>query len=211
MDAKGFPPLDRLEDLALRRLLAGTQTLSFRAGKALFYQGDRANRTFLVLGGTVRTLMYRSDETNLDLGIQGPGDWLGLPEMVVEGPYLTDALPLEVCQVQVFDRSAFSRLRSYPEGEAWLTGELARRCYSLHARIELVQPGLRLARWLADHASGPIVATQEELALTVGTSRETINRHLGRMQAEGLVKVERGRLQVLDAEGLATWEGGTVD
>jgi len=209
MDEHGLPPFVRWEEAVRRRVLAGAERLSFRTGKALFYQGDRATRALLLLEGTVRTVMYRSDETSLDLGTQGPGDWLCLAEMVVSGPALTDAVALEACRCLSFDKAAFTRLRMAPGGEDWLSAELARRCYALHARIELAQPGQRLARWLADHGEtpGPIVCTQEDLATTIGTSRETVNRHLGRMQAEGLVRVERGRITVLDSEGLAVWGG----
>ena len=206
-DIRRFSPFDLIDPAGLRRLLVGTEVLPFRTGKALFYQGDQGRRCCLVLAGSVRTVMYRSDETTLDLGLQGPGDWLGLPELILAGPYLTDAVALAPCRVLAFDRPAFFRLRTVPEVEEWLTAELARRYYSLHARVELAQPGQRLARWLADRVSGPILCTQDELAAAVGTSRETVNRHLGRMQAEGLVKVERGRITVLDAQGLAVWGG----
>lgn len=209
MDEIGHPPFDQMDQSVRRRLLAGAEDLSLRIGRVLYYQGDKALRTYLVLGGAVRTVMYRSDETTLDLGTQGPGDWVGLPELVVRGPALTDAVALEGCRVLAIDRQVFARLREVPAFEEWLLTELARRYYALHARVELAQPGQRLARWLAEHQGkgGALQITQDEIAAAVGTSRETVNRHLGRMQLEGLVRVERGRITVLDAAGLKVWGG----
>lgn len=151
--------------------------------------------------------MYRSDETSLDLGTQGPGEWLGLVELVVDGPALCDAVALESCRVLGFNRQALDRMRNHEALASWLPAELARRAYALHARIELAHPGQRLARWLSEQEVDTVQVTQDELAAAVGTTRETVNRHLGRMQLEGLVRLERGRVTVLDAEGLRVWGG----
>lgn len=207
MDAlRSHPPFDKLDDQTLR--VAGTEVVSLRTGKALYYQGDRAVKAYLVLEGAVRSVMYRSDDTSLDLGTQESGDWLGLPELILAGPALTDAVSLG-CRVLAVDRHAFAQLRTSAVFEQWLTGELARRCYALHARVELAQPGQRLARWLAAQQGprGVLLVTQDEVAAAVGTSRETVNRHLGRMQAEGLVRLERGRITVVNAEALGVWGG----
>jgi CRP-like cAMP-binding protein len=154
--------------------------------------------------------MYRSDESTLDLGVHGPGDWLGLPELVLGGPCLADAVALEGCRALAFDKVVLGRWKAAPGGTDWLSAELARQCYALHARVEVAQPGQRLARWLVsrrDRRPGAIDCTQDELAVAIGTTRETVNRHLGRLQAEGLLRVERGRVTVLDVEALATWGG----
>jgi CRP-like cAMP-binding protein len=216
MDTQGSPspstfaPFEGLSDLVRRRLLAGAEALTLRTGKALYYQGDRASSVYLLLQGRIRTVMYRSDETTLDLGSRGPGDWLGLAETVLSGPRLTDAVAIQPCRLLGWGRVAFGRLRDAPETREWLVAELARGQYALHARIEVVHPGQRLARWLAQRAEGSrlvVEMTQDELAAAVGTTRETVNRHLARLQAEGLVRVTRGALEILDPETLATWSG----
>lgn len=205
-DVRCHPPFDQWDEPTFRRLTVGTEVVALRTGKALYYQGDKALQAHLILEGAVRSVMYRSDETTLDLGTQERGDWLGLPELILAGPALTDAVSLG-CRLLVVDRHAFARMRTSSVFEDWLTAELARRCYALHARVELAQPGQRLARWLVAQQGprGVLLTTQDEVATAVGTSRETVNRHLGRMQAEGLVRVERGRITVVDAEGLEVW------
>lgn len=197
-----------MDEGAVRRWAGVAEALTLRTGRALFYQGDPARRCFLVLSGAVRSVMYRSDETRLDLGTQGPGDWLGLAELVLDGPYLTDAVALDGCRVLAFDRGTFTRMRALVEVGGWLVAELARRTYALHSRIEVTQPGQRLARWLADRVAAgeeTVRCTQEELAAAVGCTRETVNRHLARLQAEGLVKTGRGTVTVLNPGGLGVW------
>ena len=53
-----------------------------------------------------------------------------------------------------------------------------------------------------------ISITQAELAGWVGCSREAVNKALGRFREEGLISVSRGRVIVLDPEGLRRRIGG---
>jgi len=62
----------------------------------------------------------------------------------------------------------------------------------------------RLARQLlAEAGEGAAELTHQELAERAGTVREMAGRALRRMAQEGLVRLERGRVIVLDQAGLA--------
>ncbi|NTV63672.1 MAG: winged helix-turn-helix domain-containing protein, partial [Oscillochloris sp.] len=62
----------------------------------------------------------------------------------------------------------------------------------------------RLARQLlAEAAEGTADLTQQELAERAGTVREIAGRALRRLAEDGLVRLERGRVIVLDPIGLA--------
>ena len=60
-----------------------------------------------------------------------------------------------------------------------------------------------LADIYADHASHSIPLTQDDLAAMAGTTRQTVNRVLGQAQEEGLLALSRGKIVILDAEGVA--------
>jgi CRP/FNR family transcriptional regulator len=61
----------------------------------------------------------------------------------------------------------------------------------------------RLARQLlAEAADGEAALTQQELAERTGTVREIAGRALRRLAEDGLVRLERGRVIVLDHAGL---------
>lgn len=47
-----------------------------------------------------------------------------------------------------------------------------------------------------------LLATQEELAENVGSSREAVSRSLKKLKKKGLVTVERGRVELLDKKRL---------
>lgn len=201
------PPFDTLGNEGRRpaeRLASG---LTLRTGKALFYQGDRADAAYLILDGSLRCVMYRSDESTLEMGRFGKGDWLGLAEALLGAPYLNDAIAEESCTVAGFPRPAFERLIELPGMRQFFLMELARRSYALHSRIECNHPMDRLIRYLRERCEAPdgkIACTQEEIAEAVGATRETVNRHLARLQEEGLIRIGRGSVRVVAPDALRT-------
>jgi CRP/FNR family cyclic AMP-dependent transcriptional regulator len=48
----------------------------------------------------------------------------------------------------------------------------------------------------------PLEETQEALASRLGTVREVVSRNLGRFQSEGLIRIDRRTVELLDADGL---------
>jgi CRP-like cAMP-binding protein len=210
-DLARMAPFDRLEPLALRSALREAGEVSLRTGRALCCQGDRAERCWLLVSGRVRGLMYRSDETTVELGRSGPGDWLGLAELLLDSPYLCDLIAEEHCTLAAFNRTGLGRLLGLPGMRESLLKEMARRYYVLHARIELVQPLDRLVHFLLERGAGQgdreVACTQEEIAEAIGVTRETVNRHLQRLQDDGLVRVGRGAVTIVDPEAIRTRVG----
>jgi CRP-like cAMP-binding protein len=200
-------PFDALGAEGRRALERIASPLGLRTGKALFYQGDRADAAWLVHAGSLRGVMYRSDESSLEMGRYGEGEWLGLAECVLGSPYLMDAVAEEPCALIGFPRPRFEQLLGLPGMERFLLQEMARRYYTLHSRIECNQPMDRLVRFLlqrGESSDGEINCTQDEIAEAIGVTRETVNRHLGRLQEEGFVRIGRGNVQVVARDALRT-------
>jgi CRP/FNR family transcriptional regulator, cyclic AMP receptor protein len=201
-----LPPFGGLEPAARRAVIREATEVPLRTGRALCCQGDRSERCWVLVSGRVRGVMYRSDETTVELGRASPGDWVGLAEILLDSPYLADQVAEEHCTLAGFGRVGLGRLLEVTGMRALLLREMAKRYYTLHARIELAQPVDRLLRFLLEHASGEgaVAGTQEEIAEAIGATRETVNRHLQRLQDEELVKVGRGVVTIVDAGRLRT-------
>ncbi len=198
-------PFDRLGPRAVAAAVRLAEPAALRTGKALCWQGDRADHCWLLLEGQVRAVMYRSDESTIELGHSGRGDWLGLAELLLESPYLADSTADRPCELAAFSRAGLLQLMELPGVQHSLLRELARRYYTLHARMELKTPRDRIVRLLVERCGGSpgeIACTQEEIAEAIGVTRETVNRHLGELAAEGLVRIGRGVLQVPDPSRL---------
>lgn len=71
----------------------------------------------------------------------------------------------------------------------------------------------RIARVLLDYAgdgSGPRPRlTQQEIAAVVGTAREVVGRSLKTLQQEGVIRIERNRLVIVNKEGLRQMAGSS--
>lgn len=128
-----------------------------------------------------------------------------------------DVTTTEACELLVFERNRFNRyLLDHPEVALELARLLARR---LRHTTELLSDNAflgvpaRLAKVLLSLArSGgdpndveqriEIELSQQELGEMVGTSRVSINKQLREWEEQGLVKIRRRRLKILDFEGL---------
>ena len=97
-----------------------------------------------------------------------------------------------------------------------------RRCTDLADEIALLDVRSRLARRLLhlvrdgmvdgeDDSSTPSFRiTQQHLANMTGATRESINKHLNAFVDEGIVRLERGRIHILNVERLEECSIGLV-
>ncbi len=199
--AETFAPFEGMTKSVMRRAIAIGEIRFIRSRKALWYQSDSAVFCCMILSGSVKTTIYRSDESALDLGLFGPGDWLGAAELIMAGPCAHDAHAIDSCELLTYSKNGFDQLLGFPGIERWFLRDLARRQYALYSRVELTRPHDRLLRQLSDLTSGGnarIECTQEELAESIGATRETVNRNLSRLQDEGIIRAGRGWIEVID-------------
>ena len=66
---------------------------------------------------------------------------------------------------------------------------------------DLLRASLR-TRTLAPDQATEVQLSQEELGYLSGVSRQRVNQALRTLEGAGLVKVEYGRIRILDLEGL---------
>jgi CRP-like cAMP-binding protein len=73
----------------------------------------------------------------------------------------------------------------------------------LPAKTRVMRRLAFLADIYAGHATQSIPLTQDDLASMAGTTRQTVNRILNQAQADGLVRLNRGRIVILDPDGVS--------
>ena len=70
----------------------------------------------------------------------------------------------------------------------------------------------RLAAFLTEEANiegtNLLKVTHEKIANHMGTAREVVTRMLRYFQSEGLVKLTRGTIEIIDEDGLAALQDG---
>lgn len=60
----------------------------------------------------------------------------------------------------------------------------------------------RLAKYLLLQPCNPVQATHLDIASEIGSAREVVSRHLKRFESQGLVKLDRGSIELLDRTAL---------
>lgn len=56
--------------------------------------------------------------------------------------------------------------------------------------------------------AGVVRLTQAEIAALLGATRQSVNRVLGKLTDEGIIRQEHGEIEILDAEQLLELVGG---
>ena len=182
--------------------------------EVLFHEGDPADTFHILDRGHVAVRTSTPLGEVALLRVLGPGDAFGEMALMDPTPRMATIVALDPCETLTLHRDAFDRLRrDHPDIDrlllAAMVGEV-RRLSALTLELMYVPVDKRLHRRLVDLAAiygdgGPVTIplTQEDLAQLTGTTRQTSNRVLRAAEASGLLRVGRGRIELLDVEGLA--------
>jgi adenylate cyclase len=208
----GLPPS------AAATLNRRVQRRSFAAGTYLTREGEPADSMFVIERGLVRVSRTSRQGRELVLGLLGAGDILGeLGVLEASGTRTADAMAVEATSCIALTKDDLRALiRKTPDLAmrllATLVDHIRRKDEELAEIAFLDLPG-RLAHkllQLADRHGEPVEGgirigvrvPQGELAAMVGSTRENVNRALGRFVTSGAVSVDRGTITILDADAL---------
>jgi CRP/FNR family cyclic AMP-dependent transcriptional regulator len=186
-------------------------------GEVLFIEGDPGDSLYIIEEGRVKIALTSPQGKEVVLTILGPSDFFGDLALLDGEPRSADAIAVEACQLLLLRRQDFlSFIDAHPAAAKKLLAVLSRR---LRRNAQLVQDAAfldipsRLARLLAGLAdqegqpagTGVVIGsrlTQTDLAGFIGASRESVNKWLRSFERQGLLRLERGRLVILDVERL---------
>ena len=197
----GLPP--RLREA----LEAQAQPLRFPAGKALFDVGC-ACATFLVLdSGSLRVAKPAPSGREILLYRVRPGESciLSVACLLSESAYTARGTAETELVGFTLPRAFFRQLLDeWPPFREFIFAFFADRIVELMQRIEEVAFRAldeRVASALLAHCE-PVIITHQRLADEVGSVREVVSRILKDFEAQGLVQLERGRIQIRDRDAL---------
>jgi CRP/FNR family transcriptional regulator len=200
---KDLPPGARA---ALARVL---QDRRYRPGQYLVHQDCAPEGLFVICEGRVRLARIGPDGREQVLQMAGPGELFNAEPLFDGGPTPASARAMSPVRALLLPSAVLVALiGTHPSIALLLLRELSARQRELVILLEDLHfrsVRARLARVLLREArDGAAAITQQELAERAGTVREIVGRTLRDMQQEGLVRLLRGQVMVLDIEGLRT-------
>lgn len=206
-----LPYFSGLESCILKAI-AGTVVLQkYEAGQVVFLDGEPCAGLYIVQQGRLKGFKHSSSGREQVIRFLGPGEAFNEIGVLAEGKNLVTVQALEPSSVWIILREELLRLMDeYPPLCSLITQNLAKRVYHLMNLIEdlsLRTVEGRLAHLLLEQTSEGVVdhprwATQEEIAEQLGTVRGVVNRVLHDLADEGLIRIERHRICVLNRQGL---------
>ncbi len=207
-DLRAFPLFASLDAGTLADTARRVQRCHFRPGQQILLEGAQAPGLFLVQRGRVRLSRTAHDGREQVLAMVGPGEHFNPVPIFDGGPNPTTARAMSPVTCLLLPRDdLLALIRRHPGLALAALNSMARELRELVSLVEDLafrSVRARMARQLlAEAGSGTAELTQQELAERAGTVREIAGRALRRLAEEGLVRLERGRVIVLDPAGLA--------
>jgi CRP-like cAMP-binding protein len=180
-------------------------TRSLAVGETLFLKGEPGDALYAVRRGQIRIATGTNDGRRLTLNLLGPGDVFGEVALLDGQPRTADAVAVQSTDLFMVHRRDFlALLESRPQVAVRIIEFLCERIRWMSERMEesvLLPLHARLSRRLlalADDYGSELHVSQEELAIFVGSTRESVNRQLRAWRRQGLVELGRSRIRVLD-------------
>ena len=207
--------------VALRR---EGHTRKFQRGHALFTEGDRAERVFLIERGWVTVTCTAPGGREIVLGLRGPGDMLGELSALDGEPRSATAVTLSEVEAIVVSGSTLMRALDDVAASHELIRMLAARLRDAdRKRLEfaaldtlgrvawrLYELSERFGHESEEGISVELPLSQEQLAAWCGASRESTVKALTSLRGLGYITTGRRRVVIRDLEGLRRQARGIV-
>jgi CRP-like cAMP-binding protein len=195
---------------ALQAVAGLCVTRSLGPEEMLFLKGDPGDALYAVRRGQIRIATGTESGRRLTLNLLGSGDVFGEVALLDGCPRTADAIATEPTELFMVRRRDFlDLLERQPTVAVRIVEVLCRRIRWMSERMEesvLLPLSARLSRRLlalADDYGAELHISQEELAIFVGATRESVNRQLQAWRRGGIVELGRSRIHVLDPDALS--------
>jgi CRP-like cAMP-binding protein len=200
------PLLSRLSEEERRSLVAIARRRRFKRREVIFHDGDPGDALHVVSRGHVAIPL--GDVATLR--VLAPGEFFGELALIADAPRRGSAVAIDEVETMSMHREQLDMLReSHPWVDRMLVEALANEVRRLSTRlVEALYAPVEQRVWhrlveltamfgRPDAESVTIPLTQDELAQVAGTTRPTVNRVLRAAKEDGVVRLSRGRLEVL--------------
>ncbi len=203
----------RLDNIPFRPLVT-----RYKAGEAIYLQGDKANTLFTVRSGIVKVTKSLADGRSHILYLETAGALLGW-DSFLESRYTQSAIAVSDCELCQLPEADLERLRRNDRDvdtailQRWVTSlrRAESRMLDLSTRKGTEKLASLLLEWCADAPPGSWVdlpLTRGELGEILGLTVETISRFLADWRKRGLISEEHHKIRIDDPDTLKNIAAG---
>ena len=202
--------MDQLDNIIKRRR-------PLEKGEHLYREGEDFNSLFALRSGSVKTYINSEEGEEHVIGFKMPGDLLGMSG-INGGHYTSSAKALETSSICEIPFEQLEKLGAEIPGLQHHLMEIMSReiqeehgkialCNKMPAEARLASILLTLSHRFQERGFSSkdfyLSMSRSDIANMLGLAVETVSRLFTQFQEQGLLKVERKHIQLLDAEALA--------
>lgn len=203
------PLFGDLQPAVIETLASLCRKVSLHTNATLFRKGDPGDSLYGIRRGKVAIETSTADDTRMTLAFLGAGDLFGEIALLDGGGRTADAVATEPTELFALRRADIMALIiREPEIGIKIIEVLCQRLRSMSNQIEQslthkldARIAARLLQ-LAEDFGDVVVITQDQLARSVGSTRESVNRQLRSWEQAGVLKIHRGSIALINAGAL---------
>jgi len=210
--ARVLPILQHSDPQLVREFMQAATFTRIPAGRDVFVEGDHIDAIALLISGVVR--VYKIGETGHEITLyrfgHGESCILTANAILSQQSFPAIATVEQDADAVMIPADTFRDwVRRYDLWRGFVFDLLSQRLSSVMAIVDEVafrRMDTRVASFLLERSrlQNPIRVTHQEIAAELGSSREVISRLLEDFTSQGLVKLARGTIEILDYQALET-------
>lgn len=189
----------------------------YSKGKILYQPGDPAKYLYLIHSGYVRNYRLSPEGREVTFGLLGEGNLFGELAIISNSAQSSFAEVMEEAEVSLLPRNIFEDMvRRRPDVAYNIMVRISERLHQAEDLIEdlvnrdvtsrvarvLIQLADRFGRKQRAATVIDLRLPYQEIANMVGSTRETVTRAISQMQQNNWVRLESGRLHLIDRDAL---------
>lgn len=199
-------------------LASVSRSAHWTRGSLMHHSDDPADAVYILTSGHIRLYRLGNAAREVTVAVHGPGEVVGLCTLTEGQRHGMYAEAMEDVEAQVVGgENLRSLLRQYPDLGVGFSAQVVRQTRGLQERLSqlvFLEVSQRLALALlalaeenaAEVGDGQLALkgriSHQDLAHTVGSTRETITKLLGEFRSRGLLDLGYRRIVVTDLGGL---------
>ncbi|MEO8391448.1 MAG: Crp/Fnr family transcriptional regulator [Chloroflexota bacterium] len=207
---QALPILQHADPLLMSEFKRNAFVARIPAGKDVFVEGDEVNAIALLVSGAVR--VYKLGETGREITLYrfglGESCILTANAILSRQSFSAIATVEQDAEAVMIPAEIFREwIRHYDLWRDFVFALLSQRLSDVMEIVDEVafrRMDIRVASLLLKRSRthNPISGTHQEIAAELGSSREVISRILENLASQGIIRVLRGSIEILDSDRL---------
>ncbi len=207
-----FPFVDELSEKSLTDLQENTKEFSFNKGDIVIQKGQKISGVYLVKSGSLRFFALDRNGNEKPIDILNAGEiCVFSTNSVLKKLVFPVWVTVDSNSAEIFSIPAPTFIRIYksePYVREFILEAMSKRIYSMISLVEETATydiGSQINCFLVKSCpeNKTINISHQDIANRLGTAREVVSRHLKSLEAAGLVRLGRLKIDILSPQKLA--------